>query len=73
MWALLSTRFRTWLLLAVALPLLRATLHRLATRAQTRSPGTAGTRLLTRAGATADRIADRRNARIVTSTPSGKY
>lgn len=73
MWALLSTRFRTWLLLAVALPLLRAILHRLATRAQTRSPGTTGTRLLTRAGATADRMAYRRRGGIVTSRPSGKY
>jgi hypothetical protein len=72
MWALLSTRLRTWLLVAVALPLLRAILHRLTTRAQTRNPGTAGTRMLIRAGATLDRIVDRSRGRTVTSTASWK-
>lgn len=73
MWALLSTRLRTWLLLAVALPLLRAILHRLATRAHSRSPGATTTRLLTRAGATVDRIIDRSRGRTMTSTASAKY
>jgi hypothetical protein len=63
MWALLSTRLRTWLLLAVALPLLRAILQRLAARAQARRPDATSTRLLTRAGATADQIVDRSRGR----------
>ncbi len=60
MWALLSTRLRSWLLLAVALPLVRVVLGRLADRAQARRPGAAGTRLLTRAQLTVDRFAGRR-------------
>ncbi len=38
MWALLSTRLRTWLLLAIALPVSRMIVHRLATTAEQRNP-----------------------------------
>jgi hypothetical protein len=73
MWALLSIRLRTWLLLAVALPLLRAILHRLAARAQTRRPHSTSTTLLTKAAATADRLADRSRSRTLTSTAPRKH
>jgi hypothetical protein len=44
MWALLSTRLRTWLLLAIALPVARSIVHRLAVAAEERNPrGTAST------------------------------
>ena len=49
-----------WLLLAVALPPLRALLRRLADRAQARRPGATSTKLLSRAGASAEGIAGRR-------------
>src|SRR2546430_8523082 len=38
MWVFLSARLRTWLLLAVALPLARLLVHRLAVAAQRRDP-----------------------------------
>ena len=38
MWALLSTRVRTWVLLAAALPLTRRVTHLVATRLERRSP-----------------------------------
>jgi hypothetical protein len=41
MWLLLSTRLRTWLLIAVALPLARTLVHRAAASTQRRRPGTA--------------------------------
>ena len=59
MWAFLSRRFRTWLLLAVALPALRTILWRLTAAAQTRRPGTTGTKLLTRVRETVDGLATR--------------
>ena len=40
MWLLLSTRLRTWLLIAVALPLARTLVHRAAASTQRRRPGT---------------------------------
>lgn len=38
MWVLLSSRVRTWVLLAVALPLTRRLAHSVATRLERRSP-----------------------------------
>jgi hypothetical protein len=46
MWVFLSRRIRNWLLLAVALPVLRSLVHRLATARQERSPDARATRLL---------------------------
>lgn len=38
MWVLLSSRLRTWLMLAVAVPVLRSILRRAATSADRRDP-----------------------------------
>jgi hypothetical protein len=46
MWALLSNRLRTWLLVAVALPLLHEILGRITARAQTSHPGTTSAKLV---------------------------
>ena len=40
MWVFLSRRLRMWLLLAIALPLTRALVHRLAIAAERRNPST---------------------------------
>jgi hypothetical protein len=40
MWAFFSRRLRMWLLLAIALPLTRAVVHRLALAAEHRNPST---------------------------------
>lgn len=40
MWAFFSRRLRMWLLLAIALPLTRALVHRLALAAERRGPST---------------------------------
>ena len=40
MWAFFSRRLRMWLLLAIALPLTRALVHRLALAAERRDPST---------------------------------
>ena len=40
MWAFFSRRLRMWLLLAIALPLTRAFVHRLALAAERRDPST---------------------------------
>jgi hypothetical protein len=62
MWLLLSTRLRTWLLIAVALPLARTLVHRAAASTQRRRPGTALTTWLHRTDATLT-AASRRPAR----------
>jgi hypothetical protein len=49
MWLFLSARFRTWLLLAVAVPLSRMLVHRLAVVANRRDPSARGARLLNQA------------------------
>ena len=46
MWVFLSRRLRTWLLLAIALPLARALVHRLALAAGHRDPSTRTARAL---------------------------
>ncbi len=40
MWLFFTRRLRTWLLLAIALPLIRAVVHRLAVAAERRDPST---------------------------------
>lgn len=48
MWLFLSRRLRTWVVLAVVLPLVRTVVHKAAVREQTRSPDAAPARLLGR-------------------------
>lgn len=73
MWALLSNRLRTWLLVAVALPLLHEILARITARAQTSHPGTTSAKLLTRVNDMANGLATRsqpRRARAATTLRS---
>jgi hypothetical protein len=66
MWVFLSARLRTWLLLAIALPLARQLVHRLAVAADRQDPSARGARLLNRADSAMTAIsgrASRRNAR----------
>lgn len=51
MWILLTSRLRSWLLIAIALPLARTLVHRAAASTQRRRPGTALGTWLTRADA----------------------
>jgi len=46
MWMFVSRRLRTWVLLAVALPLVRTVVHKAAIREQSRSPDATPARLL---------------------------
>jgi hypothetical protein len=63
MWALFSRRFRAWVLVAVALPLARHIVHRVATAASRRNPTGTGTRVLSRADHTVARFSSRRRRR----------
>jgi hypothetical protein len=49
MWVFLSSRLRAWLLLAIALPLARLLVHRLAVAADRRDPSARTERLLNQA------------------------
>ena len=49
MWAFLSARLRTWLLLVIALPLARMLIHRLAIAASRHDPAARTARVLGRA------------------------
>jgi hypothetical protein len=49
MWVFLSARLRTWLLLAIALPLARLLVHRLAVAAEHHDPSARTAKLLRRA------------------------
>jgi hypothetical protein len=49
MWAFFSRRLRMWLLLAIALPLTRALVHRLALAAERRDPSAGTAKMLIRA------------------------
>ena len=49
MWAFLSRRLRMWLLLTIALPLIRALVHRLALAAVRRDPSARTTKALFKA------------------------
>jgi len=62
MWVFISKRLRMWLLLAIALPLTRAVVHRLAVAAERRDPSTRTAHTLHHADSVVDR-ASRRAAR----------
>jgi len=66
MFALLSTRLRTWLLLAIALPAVRTLIHRLARRATATHSHTS--RILTRADTTLTRWLSRRRGQASSNT-----
>lgn len=57
MWALLSARLRTWLLMAIALPLARLLVHRLAVSAERHDRRSA--RLLRRADSAVTTVSQR--------------
>jgi hypothetical protein len=63
MWVFLSRRIRMWLLLAVALPLARFLVHRLATAAQQRNPSAPTTRLLGNADSAVTVVSQRAKGR----------
>jgi hypothetical protein len=62
MWAFFSRRLRMWLLLAIALPLTRALVHRLALAAERRDPSTRTAKALHQADSTVIAVS-RRTAR----------
>ena len=62
MWVLLSSRLRTWLMLAIAVPLLRAVLGRASASATRRDPGSTMSRALRTAESGLSRL-DRRRGR----------
>jgi len=57
MWVFLSARLRTWLLLAVALPLARLLVHRLAVAAERRDPSGRTAKLLHQADSAVTTVA----------------
>jgi hypothetical protein len=59
MWAFFSRRLRMWLLLAIALPLTRALVHRLALAAQHRDPSTRTAKALHQADSTVTAVSRR--------------
>ena len=59
MWAFFSRRLRTWLLLAIALPLARALVHRLALAAERRDPSTRTAKTLLRADSMVTAVSQR--------------
>jgi hypothetical protein len=59
MWLFLSSRLRTWLLLAIALPLARLLVHRLAVAAQRQNPSARTAKLLRRADSTVTAVSGR--------------
>lgn len=67
MWVFLSSRIRTWVLLAVALPLTRGLVHKIAASTQHRHPDARASRVLGRTDTAvadlADRVARRRRAK----------
>jgi hypothetical protein len=63
MWVFLSARLRTWLLLAVALPLARLLVHRLAIAAEHHDPSTRRAKLLCRADSAVTAVAGRSSRR----------
>jgi hypothetical protein len=76
MWAFFSRRLRMWVLLAIALPLTRTLVHRLALAAERRDPSTRTAKALHQADSTvtavsrrAARKAERRKAERLPVTP----
>jgi len=63
MWVFLTARLRTWLLLAVALPLARLLVHRLAVAAERRDPAARRARLLRQADSAVTAVTDRASRR----------
>jgi hypothetical protein len=59
MWAFFSRRLRMWLLLAIALPLAQALVHRLALAAEHRDPSTRTARTLVRADSAVSSVSRR--------------
>jgi hypothetical protein len=59
MWALLSSRLRTWLLFAVAVPAIRTAVRIAARRAAAANPGGRGARVLGQADSTLTRFSRR--------------
>ena len=59
MWVFLSARLRTWLLLAIALPLARLLVHRLAVAAERHDPSARRAKLLHRADSAVTAVSGR--------------
>jgi hypothetical protein len=59
MWAFFSKRLRMWLLLAIALPLTRVLVHRLALAAERRDPSTRTAKALLQADSTVTAMSQR--------------
>ncbi len=62
MWAFFSRRLRMWLLLAIAVPLIRALVHRVALAAERRHPSTRAAKALHQADSAVTAVS-RRTAR----------
>jgi hypothetical protein len=63
MWVFLSARLRTWLLLAIALPLARRLVHRLAAAAERHDPSARRVKLLRRADSAVTAVSGRSSRR----------
>jgi hypothetical protein len=63
MWVLLSARLRAWLLLAIALPLARLLVHRLAVAAERHAPSARRAKLLRRADSAVTAVSGRASRR----------
>ncbi len=61
MWAFFSRRLRMWVLLAIALPLTRALVHRLALAAERRNPSTKSAKALHQADSAVAAVSQRAN------------
>jgi hypothetical protein len=64
MWVFLSARLRTWLLLAIALPLARLLVHRLAIAAEHHDPSARRAKLLRRADSAVSAVPGRSSRRV---------
>jgi hypothetical protein len=63
MWVFLTRRLRTWLLLAIALPLARRLVHRLAANAERHDPNARRTRALRKADSAVSSVSRRASGR----------
>jgi len=63
MWVFLFSRLQTWLLLAIALPLARLLVHRLAVAADRRDPSARTARLLDQADSAVATVSGRASRR----------
>ena len=62
MWALLSTRLRTWLLFAIAVPIARSAVHHAARRAAGNNPDSTTSRTLGRADTALTKLSRRKRS-----------